>query len=93
MSIIAIVLFIAIGVFAAWLVDINFLSVNRNSEKIEGYTLIQMLKENPSYEAIRESKKVPPVRIGPDRDNHCRSMDESRDRGDGGQILRLRARE
>jgi len=93
MSVLAIIFFIAIGVFTAWLVDINFLSVNRNSEKIEGYALIQMLKENPNYDSVRGYKEVHSVRANPDHDNCDRGLDNPRDRRDGGQILQLHTRE
>lgn len=92
MPIIAIIALLALGVFIAWVVDINFLKSHHKGTQLEGYTLSQMLKESKSYEAIRKSQKVPPVRTRIDDHHRRRELDEPRHRGDGGQVLHLRSR-
>jgi len=90
---IAATFFIGLGVFLAWQFDMRFLRRGYASEEsLEGYNLMQVLKNSKSYEGIRNSQEVSRVGSGSKRHPHRRALDEHRDGGDGGEVLQLRSR-
>lgn len=85
--------FIGLGVFLAWQFDVRYLRRGYvNEESLEGYSLMQVLRNSKSYEDIRTNQKVSRLGSGSKRNTHNRALDEHRDGGDGGEVLQLHSR-
>lgn len=90
---IAATFFIGLGVFLAWQFDMRFLRRGYASEEsLEGYNLMQVLKNSKSYEDIRTTQEVSRIGSGSQRHSHRRDLDKHRDGGNGGEVLQLRSR-
>lgn len=93
MGAIAILFFLSLGVFLAWLFDMAVLQRTPvGNSQIEGYTLLQMLKKSKSYENLRSTQEISHVRIPPDHSDRRSGLVEHRDGGDGCEVLQLRSR-
>ena len=89
---IGVILLLTAGVIVAWAFDNFILARRRPMVKLEGHTLIQVLKNSDQYASIRQNQEVHRARHS-DRNIHGRSnVEQLGNAGDGGDVLRLDSR-
>lgn len=84
-----IVLLFAFGLSLAWLFDTHIIMNKKPALKAEGVPLLEALKVSSEYERIQDSQKIHPSRSFDRGIHNGNSLGEHRNRGDGGQVLRI----